>query len=61
MPVIIIEGPHMTKKQKSQIVESFSHEASKIMNLPVEAMTIIIREVEAENVGVGDRLLCDLH
>ena len=29
------------------------------MGLPVEAMVIIIREVEAENVGVGNILLCN--
>jgi 4-oxalocrotonate tautomerase len=30
------------------------------MNLPVSAMVVIIREVESENVGVGNILLCDM-
>lgn len=59
MPVITIDGPKMTKEQKAQLVKEFSETASKIMNLPVEAMVTIIREVESENVGTGNILLCN--
>lgn len=59
MPVITVEGPKMTKEQKAQLVKEFSETASKIMGLPVEAMVTIIREVELENVGTGNILLCD--
>lgn len=59
MPVITVEGPKMTKEQKAELVKSFSETASKIMGLPVEAMVTIIREVESENVGTGNILLCD--
>ena len=30
------------------------------MGIPVDAMVVIIREMGAENVGIGDCLLCDL-
>jgi 4-oxalocrotonate tautomerase len=60
MPVITIEGPALSKEQKAELVKSFSQTASKVMGIPVNAMVVIIREVEAENVGVGDCLLCDL-
>lgn len=59
MPVITIDGPKLTKQQKEQLVKSFAESASEIMELPVEAMVTIIREVEAENVGVGNMLLCN--
>lgn len=59
MPVITIDGPKLTKEQKTELVKEFSEVASKIMNLPVEAMITIIREVESENVGTGNILLCD--
>ncbi len=59
MPVITIDGPKMTKEQKSALVKSYAETASEIMKLPVEAMVIIIREVEGENVGTGNKLLCD--
>ncbi len=60
MPVITVEGPALSKEQKAELVKSFSQTASKIMGIPVNAMVVIIREVGAENVGVGDCLLCDL-
>jgi 4-oxalocrotonate tautomerase len=59
MPVITIDGPKMNKEQKSKLVAAYAESASEIMGLPVEAMVIIIREVEGENVGVGNKLLCD--
>ena len=49
----------MTKEQKSKLVAAYAKSASEIMGLPVDAMIIIIREVEGENVGVGNKLLCD--
>lgn len=59
MPVITVEGPKLTKEQKSKLVKTFSEAASEIMELPVEAIITIIREVESENVGTGNILLCD--
>jgi 4-oxalocrotonate tautomerase len=59
MPVITVEGPKMSKDQKEKLVKAFAESASEVMGLPVEAMVIIIREVEAENVGVGNILLCN--
>jgi 4-oxalocrotonate tautomerase len=59
MPVITIDAPKLTKEQKTELVKSFAEKASEVMGLPVEAMVILIREVDAENVGVGNILLCD--
>ncbi|MCZ3367315.1 MULTISPECIES: 4-oxalocrotonate tautomerase DmpI [Methanobacterium] len=59
MPVITIEGPKLTKQQKEELVKTIAESASKIMGLPVEAIVTIIREVEAENVGTGNILLCN--
>ena len=59
MPVITIDAPPMDKEQKRVLVKSFAETAARVMELPVSAMVIIIREVESENVGVGDILLCD--
>lgn len=60
MPVITLDGPKLDKEQKAELVKSFSQTASKVTGLPVDAFIVIIREVDAENVGVGDCLLCDL-
>ena len=60
MPVITIDTPKLTKEQKAEIVKVFSEESSRIIGLPVDAMVVLIREMGAENVGVGNCLLCDL-
>jgi 4-oxalocrotonate tautomerase len=59
MPVITIDAPPMNKDQKRELVRVFANTASQVLELPVSAMVILIREVESENVGVGDILLCD--
>jgi 4-oxalocrotonate tautomerase len=59
VPVITIDAPPLNREQKAQLVKSFAETASDVMNLPVSAMVIIINEVEPENVGVGNILLCD--
>jgi 4-oxalocrotonate tautomerase len=59
MPVITIEAPVMSKEQKRDLVDKFAKTASEVLKLPVSAMVVIIHEVESENVGVGDILLCD--
>lgn len=59
MPVITIDSPKISKEQKKELVKKFAQSASEVLELPVSAMVVIIREVDAENVGVGDVLLCD--
>ncbi|SHJ69355.1 4-oxalocrotonate tautomerase DmpI [Desulfofundulus thermosubterraneus] len=59
MPVITVNGPKMSKEQKAELVKSFTETASKIMNIPAQAFTILIEEMERENVGVGGVLLAD--
>lgn len=60
MPVITIDGPALSKKQKAKLVKSFSETLSDITALPVETVVILIREVEADNVGKGNFLLSDI-
>ena len=59
MPVINIDGPHLTKEQKAQLVEAIVEQSSKIMNIPREAFVTIIRENEQDNIGNGTQLLSE--
>ncbi|MBR1601596.1 MAG: tautomerase family protein, partial [Alphaproteobacteria bacterium] len=34
---------------------------AKIIKMPEETIYVFINEYDAENVGVGHKLLCDLH
>lgn len=60
MPVIIFEGPKMTKEQKEQLVQEFSAAASGITKIPQEKFITLIKECDPEDVGVGGKLLVDM-
>ncbi len=60
MPVIIFEGPKMTREQKEQLVREFAATASKVTNLAVEKFVTLIKESSPEDVGVGSELLINL-
>ncbi len=59
MPVIHIDSNKLSRKQKRELVKAITQVSSEIMELPENTITIIIREVEAEDVGLGGQLLCD--
>ena len=60
MPVITIDGPVLNKKQKADLVKSFSETISEVTKLPLETVVVLVREYEADNVGRGNSLLSDL-
>ena len=57
MPVIPIDGSHMSKEQKKDLVESFTREAARVTGIPTQAFIILINENDPDNVGVGGELL----
>lgn len=59
MPVITIDGPHMSKEQKKDLVESFTREAARITNIPTQAFMVLINETDPDNVGVAGELLSE--
>ena len=61
MPVIKIDCNKLTQEQKRELIKSITEVSSRIMQLPESTITIILREVEADDVGVGGKLLCDIH
>ncbi|WP_026485701.1 4-oxalocrotonate tautomerase DmpI [Caldanaerobius polysaccharolyticus] len=62
MPVITIEGPsNLSKEKKAKLISDLTSTASEILNIPKQAFTVIIKENEAENIGVGGVQLSELH
>ncbi|KXS41744.1 MULTISPECIES: 4-oxalocrotonate tautomerase DmpI [unclassified Candidatus Frackibacter] len=61
MPIITLDGPKLTKEQKKELIKGFTETASNVVNLPEEAFVVLIKEMEAENVGVGGELLAEKH
>lgn len=60
MPVIIVESNPISTEKKRKLVEEMTKIASKIYELPENTVTILIRELESEDIGVGGKLLLDL-
>lgn len=62
MPVITIEGPNnLSKEKKAKLISDLTSTASDILNIPKQAFTVIIKENETENIGVGGVQLSELH
>jgi len=60
VPTIIVEGPPLADlDKKRRLVAEMSASASAAFGIPAEAMVVIIRENQPQNVGVGGRLLAD--
>ena len=60
MPVITVEGPVIPVEKKRDLARGLTEAAAAAYGgIPTGAITILIHEVEGENVGVGGELLCD--
>ncbi|MCD6217159.1 tautomerase family protein [bacterium] len=60
MPTIRIDGPPVTDLDvKRQLVKELSEAAAKAYGLPINIITVLIRENKQENVGTGGQLLLD--
>ena len=62
MPVVTIYGnPGISVDEKREMVKKVSETVAEAYKLPIEAITILIEELPAENVGVAGGLLSDRH
>ncbi len=59
MPVITVDGPILTREQKSQLVKAITKVTSEIIQRPEKSIIVLIEERERDNVGVGGILLSD--
>ena len=60
MPVIIVESNPVSIEKKRKLVEKITKIAAEIYELPEDTVTILIRELEREDIGTGGKLLADL-
>ncbi len=59
MPVITIDGPKMTTAQKRKIVENISTSLTEILEIPKNAITVLLNELSPENVGFNGKLISE--
>ncbi|MBP2649449.1 MAG: 4-oxalocrotonate tautomerase [Firmicutes bacterium] len=60
MPLITIEGPQLSKEKKRELVGALTKAASGVIQIPEEGFTVIIRENNPDNVGIGGSLLSEM-
>lgn len=61
MPIVQIEMlKGRTIEQKRAMVKEVTETLVRTINCKPEAVRIIIREMETENLGIGDKLACDM-
>lgn len=60
MPIITVEAGKMDKGKKAQMVKELTETASKILDIPIDAFTVSLKENDPDNIGVGGRLLSDV-
>lgn len=59
MPVITVEASKFTLEQKRELAKVLTKAASSIMNIPEPAYTVLIKDNDRDNIGVGGVLLSD--
>jgi 4-oxalocrotonate tautomerase len=60
MPVIQITMGKTTKEQKKELVEKLSAAAIEITKIPASEFTVLITELETDNIGRAGKTLTDI-
>lgn len=57
MPIIALEMGSLSTEQKERLIIAFTRDVSEVTGIPPEAMIVLIRELNRENIGVGGHQL----
>jgi 4-oxalocrotonate tautomerase len=60
MPFIKIEAGKMSKEQKAKLQAGFTKVASETLGIEEEHFTVLIKENDLDNWGVGGKCLSDM-
>lgn len=60
MPVIKIEMGKIDSDVKKKLIENLSTAASDITNIPLKNFTVLIREYNTDNIGIGAKTLTEI-
>jgi 4-oxalocrotonate tautomerase len=61
MPVITVEGAHLSYEQKKLLIESLTKIASAIMGVSEKNYIVLLKENDADNIGLGGTVLSQLN
>ena len=57
MPFIKIEAGRIDNDKKEKLISELTRVSSEILGIPVDAFTILIKENETDNWGLGGKVL----
>ena len=57
MPFIKLEGGKIDKEKKEKLISELTRVASETLGIPEEAFTVLIKENEMDNWGLGGKVL----
>jgi len=60
MPVVIVESNKINIEKKRELVKSITEITAKVYELPENTVTVLIKELERENIGVSGKLLSEI-
>ncbi|MDR0913161.1 MAG: 4-oxalocrotonate tautomerase family protein [Methanobrevibacter sp.] len=60
MPIIIVEGNHLDKDKKREYIAKLTEITANTYNLPKTSVSIILREINSDNIGVAGEMLSDI-
>lgn len=60
MPIINVEIGKLTIEQKRALITELSSQAAAITNIPLNAFTVVINELEDDNIGIGGKTIGEL-
>ncbi len=62
MPNVVIDGPKIEDIEvKRTLVKEITDSVEKAYKLPRQVYVVVIKENSTENVGVGGKLVVDMH
>lgn len=61
MPIIQFDGPVLSRDKKAELVAELTRTAHEVLNIPSRAFTVVIRENNLGNIGVGGKLLSEIN
>lgn len=59
MPTIFFHGPKLEKDKKRELIKAFTKAGSEATGIPEAGFVVYLKEVSADQVGVGGILLED--
>ncbi len=57
MPIIRIDIARISREQKFVLIQKLTDTAAEVTKIPAAAFTIVINELEDDNIGVGGKPL----